>query len=51
VHIVKRLAQLDAVDFDHGRPADYLLRNQDKLCPGFSATTLDRFEDLSGRIN
>jgi len=50
--IVKRIVELDGgVEFDHGRPADYLLRNRDRLCPGFSATTLDRFERLFERIN
>jgi hypothetical protein len=49
--LVKRLAELERAAFDHGRPADYLLRNRDKLCPDFSATTLDRFEQLFRRVN
>lgn len=49
--LVKRIADLEGMDFDHGRPADHLLRNRDKLCPTFSATTLDRFEELFKRIN
>jgi hypothetical protein len=49
--IVKRLTDHEGADFDHGLPADHLLRNRDKLCPTFSATTLDRFEELFKRIN
>jgi hypothetical protein len=37
--------------FDHGRPADALLRGRDKLLPGFSAATLDGFEALIRRLN
>jgi predicted ATPase len=48
--IVMRLSQLDG-DFEHGTPADYLLRHRDTLCPGFSQTTFDRFEALFERIN
>jgi hypothetical protein len=50
--IVKRLAQLNGGgDFDHGKPADYLLRNRDTVLPRLSPATLERFERLFERIN
>lgn len=50
--IVRRLAQAAGQDdFDHGIPADYLLRNRDSLLQDLSAATLDRFEQLLKRIN
>jgi hypothetical protein len=50
--IVMRLARKEGVDrFDHGRPADVLLRDRDKLLPTLSEPTLKRFEDLFERIN
>ena len=50
--IVNQIARQEGVDkFDHGRPADMLLRNHDKLLPQFSKDTLDRFEQLFERIN
>jgi hypothetical protein len=48
--IAERLEKLDG-KFEHGTPADYLLRHRDTLCPGFSQGTLDRFETLFNRIN
>lgn len=37
--------------FEHGRPADFLLRNRDKVLPSLRPATLDRFEALFKRIN
>lgn len=50
--IVRRLAEAHGEeDFDHGIPADYLLRYRDRVLPGLSAATLHRFEQLFERIN
>lgn len=48
--IIARLVALDGT-FDHGKPADYLLRRRVELCPSFAPATLDRFEELFDRIN
>lgn len=50
--IVSRIARHLKVDrFDHGRPADALLRERDTFLPSLSPNTLDRFERLFKRIN
>lgn len=50
--IVNRLARHMGVDrYDHGRPADYLLRRKAELLPRLSSETLDRFERLFARVN
>lgn len=50
--IVSQIARLKGVDrFDHGRPADVLLRNRDKILPQLSKDTLDNFEKLFVEIN
>lgn len=50
--IVTRLARHLGVDrFDHGKPADVLLRNRDVLLPTLCADTLGRFEELFRRVN
>ena len=50
--IVRQLARLLGVDrFNHGLPADYLLRNRDKVLPALSDETLDNFERLFERVN
>jgi len=50
--IVNRLARTLGRDrYDHGRPADVLLRNKLTILPTFSAATLKRFEQLFDRIN
>jgi len=50
--IVAKIARHLGVDrFDHGRPADVLLRQRDAFLPGLSADTLDRFEALFRRVN
>jgi predicted ATP-dependent endonuclease of OLD family len=50
--ILSRIARQLGVDhFDHGRPADALLRHRDELLPSLSEDTLTRFEKLFERIN
>lgn len=50
--IVLRIARYLGRDrFDHGRPADVLLRQRDSFLPSLGAKTLDRFEALFKRIN
>lgn len=48
--VVRRIAEKNG-EFEHGDPADFLLRHRDELLPQFSASTLDRFEQLIIRIN
>ena len=38
-------------EFDHGRPADVLLRSRTEFLPTFSKDTLERFERLFEQIN
>jgi hypothetical protein len=45
-----RIAELDG-DFEHGLPADWLLRHCHELCPSFDAVTLGQFDQLFVRIN
>ncbi|MGI9304648.1 MAG: AAA family ATPase, partial [Gammaproteobacteria bacterium] len=50
--IVARIARFEGVKrFDHGRPADVLLRERDSVLPKLSDKTLTRFEKLFERIN
>ncbi|MBI5843715.1 MAG: AAA family ATPase [Deltaproteobacteria bacterium] len=50
--IVARIARFEGVGrFDHGRPADYLLRERISVLPKLSEETLGRFENLFKRIN
>jgi ABC-type multidrug transport system ATPase subunit len=50
--IVSRIARHLKVDrFDHGRPADALLRERDVFLPTLSEATVNRFESLFIRIN
>ena len=50
--IVARIARQEGVDrFDHGRPADVLLRERDAILSKLSKDTLKRFENLFERIN
>ncbi|MEX2376078.1 MAG: AAA family ATPase [Dehalococcoidia bacterium] len=50
--IVRQLARRAGVDrFDHGLPADVLLRHRDEILPQLTESTLDRFESLFERIN
>jgi len=50
--IVSRIARHIGVErFDHGRPADILLRQRDTFLPSLTPSTLDRFEKLFKRVN
>lgn len=49
--IVKRLLALRGSDYNHGLPADYLLRNRPDLLDAFTDTTLDQFERLFVALN
>ena len=50
--IVARIARFEGVErFDHGRPADILLREREVVLSKLSETTLKRFEELFKRIN
>jgi hypothetical protein len=50
--VVMQIARLSGVDrFDHGRPADVLLRARGAILGNLSAATLDRFESLFVKIN
>ena len=50
--LVVRIGRLTGAPFtDHGLPADYLLRNRDKILPKLSNTTLDNFESLLVAVN
>jgi threonine synthase len=50
--VVSRIARFLGVErFDHGRPADALLRSRDKFLPSLSAETFNRFEELFKKVN
>ncbi|MCC6909251.1 MAG: AAA family ATPase [Phycisphaerales bacterium] len=50
--IVGRIARLEGKErFDHGRPADVLLREREAILSTLSEDTLKRFEHLFERIN
>jgi hypothetical protein len=49
--IVKRIAEHRGAEFDHGLPADALLRGEDGVASSISSVTLDRFEKLFERLN
>ena len=50
--IVRRIARHEGVEkFEHGRPADVLLRKRDELLPKLSDSTLERFEKLFKCLN
>lgn len=50
--IVARIARLEGVErFDHGRPADVLLREREAVLSTLGDETLKRFEELFKRIN
>jgi hypothetical protein len=48
--ILDRLPQVEG-DFDHGAPADVMLRKRAEVVRKLSATTLDNFEKLLTKIN
>lgn len=50
--VVARIARYEGVDrYDHGRPADILLREREAVLSKLSEKTLKRFENLFERIN
>lgn len=50
--IVRRLARAEGkTRFDHGRPADELLRHRDEILPKLGEETLKRFEALFEAVN
>lgn len=50
--VVARITRYNKQErFDHGRPADVLLRQRDSFLPTLTPATLDRFEALFKRIN
>lgn len=50
--IVTRIARHEGIErFDHGKPADYFLRNKLDILPKLSLTTLTNFENLIEKIN
>lgn len=50
--IIDRIGRTQGTPFTaHGKPADYLLRNRDKILDKLSATTLDNFEAAIKKIN
>ena len=50
--IVARIARVEGVErFDHGRPADVLLREREAVLSTLSEETLSRFQALFERIN
>jgi energy-coupling factor transporter ATP-binding protein EcfA2 len=50
--IVNQLARLESIErFDHGKPADVLLRDRTSIVPNLSKHTLDNFEALFKAVN
>lgn len=50
--IIARISRATGSPFaDHGRPADVLLRQRDKLAPTLSEATVGRFEKLFEALN
>lgn len=50
--IVSKIARHEGIDrFDHGRPADYFLRNKMDILPKLSGITLSNFENLIDKLN
>jgi predicted ATPase len=50
--VIARISRFSGTDFsEHGKPADYLLRNRDKILGGLSSKTLDNFEALFSAVN
>jgi hypothetical protein len=48
--IIKRIERARG-QFNHGIPADYLLRNRETVLQGLSVKTLDNFEELFTKLN
>lgn len=49
--VLARIQRHTGAAFDHGAPADTLLRSRDEFLPKLSAETLDRFEKLFIALN
>jgi len=49
--VLARIERHTGEKFDHGKPADILLRRRDELLPKLATDTLDRFERLFKAIN
>ena len=50
--LIKRIARAEGLSrFDHGKPADWLLRHRDELLPSLSDQTLSNFEKLFMAVN
>lgn len=50
--IVKQIARAEGIDnFDHGKPADFLLRNRDTIFPNLKQATIDNFDSLFKKLN
>jgi ABC-type transport system involved in cytochrome c biogenesis ATPase subunit len=50
--IVKQIARAEGIDsFDHGKPAEYLLRNRDVIYPNLDQETIDNFDSLFNILN
>jgi hypothetical protein len=50
--IVSKIARHEGIEsFDHGRPADILLRHRDVILPKLTAESLSRFEKLFQKLN
>lgn len=50
--VISRISRFLGSDFtEHGRPAEYLLRNRDKVLPSLTNTTLENFDKLFAAIN
>ncbi len=50
--IVKQIARAEGIDsFDHGKPADFLLRNRDAIFPNLDQETIDNFDSLFNILN
>jgi predicted ATPase len=50
--IVTRIARAERIEkFDHGKPADVLMRRRDQFLPKLSEQTLTNFEALFKRVN
>ena len=50
--IVNQIARLEGIErFDHGKPADVLLRDRTSIVPNLSKQTLDNFEALFKAVN
>jgi hypothetical protein len=49
--LIRRIERKVGTKFDHGRPANVLLRKKEDVLASLSSSTLDRFEELFKRIN